>query len=112
MGKKSKSVAVDAHTDAAEDAALYAQQSALLRQRGDTLFAESKLVEALATYEQALTLTPGRSPERALLHANRAACFLRLAKLGDAVRECSAALEAEPGFGESSLSQHRVRESS
>ena len=57
-----------------------------------------RLREALSTYEHALTLTPAKGSDRALLHANRAACFLKEHKVSDAIRECSSALEAEPNY--------------
>lgn len=36
-----------------------------------------RLVDALDAYQRALSFCPGKSEERALLHANRAACYLR-----------------------------------
>ena len=64
---------------------MFAQRAASLRANADKLFATGKLADALAMYEQALTLTPDKSSERALIHANRAACFLRTTRLAEAL---------------------------
>ena len=66
--------------------------------------------EALTTYEEALTLTPSKGSERALLHSNRAACLLREGKLTEAIKECGAALEAEPGFERALVRRARAYE--
>jgi tetratricopeptide (TPR) repeat protein len=66
--------------------------------------------DALTTYEEALTLTPSKGGERALLHSNRAACLLREGKLTEAIKECGAALEAEPGFERALVRRARAYE--
>ena len=66
--------------------------------------------DALATYEEALTLTPSKGGDRALLHSNRAACLLKEGKLTDAIKECGAALEAEPGFERALVRRARAYE--
>jgi len=94
MGKKAK----PQDPVLSEDALHFASQAEELRLSGDELFAQGKLREALSTYEHALTLTPAKGSDRALLHANRAACFLKEHKVSDAIREGSSALEAEPNY--------------
>ena len=42
-----------------------------------TQHASCRLMEALVAYERALSFSPCKSSERALLHSNRAACFIR-----------------------------------
>ena len=103
MGKKGKGGDGD-------DAVVFAQKAASLRSSADKLFATGKLADALAMYEQALTLTPDKCAERALIHANRAACFLRTTRLSEAVQECTAALEAEPGYERALLRRARAFE--
>lgn len=52
-----------------------------LRERGNALFQAGDHAAALAAYTQALSLCDGE-PERAVLHRNRAACYLKLVRTG------------------------------
>ena len=126
MGKKAKS----AGEELSEDAALFRQRASELRVSGDVAFGQSKCVvpthrtpslsltreparwpQALALYDQALTLTPDKCSERALILSNRAACFLKDgSKLTEAIKECSSALEAEPGYERALLRRARAYE--
>jgi hypothetical protein len=110
MGKKTKSGGAAPPAAAGEDAALFRQRAAALRASGDGLFAQGKLREALALYDQALTLTPDKCSERALILSNRGACFLKDSRYPEALRECSAALEAEPGYERALLRRARAYE--
>ena len=64
----------------------------------------------MATYEAELGVAPASGQLRALLHANRAAAFLRGGQLSEAVRECNAALDAQPGFERALLRRARTYE--
>lgn len=52
-----------------------------LRERGNALFQAGDHAAALAAYTQALSLCDAE-PERAVLHRNRAACYLKLVRAG------------------------------
>lgn len=52
-----------------------------LRERGNALFQAGDHAAALAAYTQALSLCQAE-PERAVLHRNRAACYLKLVRAG------------------------------
>lgn len=52
-----------------------------LRARGNALFQEGDHGAALAVYTEALSLSDAAS-ERAVLHRNRAACYLKLVSAG------------------------------
>ncbi|NXN72889.1 UN45A protein, partial [Himantopus himantopus] len=67
-----------------------------LRERGNALFQAGDHAAALAAYTQALSLCDAE-PERAVLHRNRAACYLKLQSRasGDRSPCSSAAIEAD-----------------
>ncbi len=69
-----------------------------------------RLREALGTYEQALTFTPGKCSERALIHSNRAACYLKEGKLPETLKQRGAALAAEPGYERALVRRARAYE--
>lgn len=54
---------------------------AQLREQGNALFQAGDHAAALAAYTQALSLCDAE-PERAVLHRNRAACYLKLVRSG------------------------------
>jgi tetratricopeptide (TPR) repeat protein len=68
---------------------------------GNTLFKDGLYEEALLKYNLALELVPNlpASAEiRSVFHANRAACFSKLGKFDETVKECSKALELNPSY--------------
>uniref|UniRef100_A0A8C4JPB9 Unc-45 myosin chaperone A n=1 Tax=Dromaius novaehollandiae TaxID=8790 RepID=A0A8C4JPB9_DRONO len=65
-----------------------------LREQGNALFQAGDHAAALAAYTQALSLCDGES-ERAVLHRNRAACYLKLEDYAKAEADASKAIEAD-----------------
>uniref|UniRef100_A0A8C2UHB0 Unc-45 myosin chaperone A n=1 Tax=Coturnix japonica TaxID=93934 RepID=A0A8C2UHB0_COTJA len=65
-----------------------------LRERGNTLFQAGDHGAALAAYTRALSLCQA-GPERAVLHRNRAACYLKLEDYAKAEADASKAIEAD-----------------
>ncbi|KAI4354433.1 hypothetical protein L6164_003294 [Bauhinia variegata] len=68
---------------------------------GNKLFGEGKYEEALSQYERALQVVPEvpSSVEiRSICHSNRGVCFLKMGKYDNTVKECTKALELNPGY--------------
>lgn len=68
---------------------------------GNTLFLKGQYEEALSQYEYALQHapeTPSSIEIRSKCHANRAACFFKLGKFEDSIKECTKALELNPTY--------------
>uniref|UniRef100_A0A663MRN5 Protein unc-45 homolog A n=1 Tax=Athene cunicularia TaxID=194338 RepID=A0A663MRN5_ATHCN len=65
----------------------------LLRERGNALFQAGDHAAALAAYTEALSLCEAE-PEQAVLHRNRAACYLKLEDYAKAETDASKAIEA------------------
>ncbi|XP_030353708.1 protein unc-45 homolog A isoform X2 [Strigops habroptila] len=65
-----------------------------LRERGNAQFQAGDHAAALAAYTQALSLCDA-GPERAVLHRNRAACYLKLEDYTKAEADASKAIEAD-----------------
>ncbi|NXD83920.1 UN45A protein, partial [Halcyon senegalensis] len=68
--------------------------SGQLRARGNALFQAGDHGAALAAYTRALSLCDAE-PERAVLHRNRAACYLKLEDYSKAEADASKAIEAD-----------------
>ncbi|VEU45337.1 unnamed protein product [Pseudo-nitzschia multistriata] len=69
----------------------------------DNLFANAKYEEAAKIYDVCLHLDSGESTcaggrLHAILHCNRAACFMALKRFRDAMTECTAALKIYPRY--------------
>uniref|UniRef100_A0A663MS96 Unc-45 myosin chaperone A n=1 Tax=Athene cunicularia TaxID=194338 RepID=A0A663MS96_ATHCN len=64
-----------------------------LRERGNALFQAGDHAAALAAYTEALSLCEAE-PEQAVLHRNRAACYLKLEDYAKAETDASKAIEA------------------
>ncbi|XP_064525469.1 protein unc-45 homolog A isoform X1 [Pseudopipra pipra] len=65
-----------------------------LRARGNALFQAGDHGAALAAYTEALSLSDA-APERAVLHRNRAACYLKLEDYAKAEADATKAIEAD-----------------
>ena len=59
-------------------------------QKGNDLYKAAKYEEALSCYSQALVCDDVTQADKAKLHNNRAACFLKLSKFTDVVIETDA----------------------
>lgn len=68
---------------------------------GNKLFGSGRYDEALSQYELALKIAsevPSSEEVRSMCHANRAACFSKLGKYDDAIKESNKALELNPSY--------------
>lgn len=57
-----------------------AQQLKELRKEGNDLFGRKEYQKALESYDKALKLVIDNSQEKALLHSNKAACYMMFKK--------------------------------
>jgi len=75
------------------------EKAAELRQQGNDLFKAGKLHDAREAYSEAIFLMPSASSqEKAILHANRAACWQRLGRWEDVIEDCKVAIELDPSY--------------
>lgn len=64
-------------------------ESLALKEQGNSHFARGEFDEAMASYEKALEVCPKTcKEERAVYHANAAACLMKLEKWKEAVKAC------------------------
>jgi len=69
------------------------------KKRGNTAFAEKKFEDAIQEYTAAILLSPEEDKEdRAVFHANRAACYLRMEQWAEVVADCTVAIELNPRY--------------
>jgi tetratricopeptide (TPR) repeat protein len=61
-----------------------------LKAEGNQLFKDGQFKQAIRKYREAILLSPS-----AALHTNRAACYIKLNKLRDAIEDCKEAIELD-----------------
>eukprot|EP00803_Ostreobium_quekettii_P008486 evm.model.scf_2126.1 EVM.evm.TU.scf_2126.1 scf_2126:13698-15628(-) len=83
------------------------QEVADLKAKGNNLFASGDYAKALDAYDEGLKHLKDGGPECAVLHSNKAACYIQMKRFKDADRSCTAALTASPG--NSKALQRRAR---
>lgn len=71
---------------------------ASLKEAGSRAFAMKKYEEAMASWDRALEMESLSNSDAALLHNNKAACYMVGKRYRDAVSECTAALEIQPNY--------------
>ncbi|XP_064630190.1 tetratricopeptide repeat protein 1-like isoform X2 [Lineus longissimus] len=70
-----------------------------LKTSGNELFKQGCIEEAKEQYTAALALCPTCFPkERSIMYSNRAACRMRDEEYEDAIKDCSKAMELNPGY--------------
>uniref|UniRef100_A0A672G2E9 UNC-45/Cro1/She4 central domain-containing protein n=1 Tax=Salarias fasciatus TaxID=181472 RepID=A0A672G2E9_SALFA len=72
------------------------QDPAALREEGNSLFKAGDIEGAVCCYTKALKLSDTQA-ERAVLHRNRSACYLKLEEYSKAEADASKALDTDPG---------------
>ncbi|KAK9822352.1 hypothetical protein WJX74_011010 [Apatococcus lobatus] len=82
----------------AEKPASDSQGSSSLKEEGNKLFGRKEYQKALEAYDKALKTATDNAGDQALLHSNKAACYMMFSKFKEAINECSAALNAQPGY--------------
>lgn len=70
------------------------QKSLEAKERGNQLFKEGKIPEAIKEYNEAIA----RNPEDYILYSNRAACYLKLAEYHLAIKDCEKCIQINPKF--------------
>ena len=60
-----------------------------IKEEGNQYFKAGEVDKALAAYTKALNLNAASPSETAVLHKNRAACFLKQQRYADAVEDCT-----------------------
>ncbi len=80
----------------AEEDNVFLQRSRELRQEGNRHFGYGRFEHAKTSFEKALQLCEGHPKEAADLHSGLGSIHLLQRNFGDAVRECSLALEINP----------------
>jgi DnaJ family protein C protein 7 len=71
---------------------------------GNEQYKKGNFAEALALYDRAILLAPGRAP----FHCNRAAALTALGRLADAVRECELAVHCSSTNSPYLRAHHRL----
>ncbi|KAG9151841.1 hypothetical protein Leryth_002112 [Lithospermum erythrorhizon] len=80
---------------------------------GNALFKEGKYEEALLKYELALQIAstiPSSVELRSMCYSNRGACFSKLEKHTETVKECTKALELSPSYTNSLIRRAEAHE--
>ncbi|KAL7134443.1 hypothetical protein ABFS83_11G027900 [Erythranthe nasuta] len=106
--QQEKTEAVDA--EANEKAIARANDAKL---EGNSLFKDGLYEEALSKYEFAIQTVPNdplSSELQSICHANRAACYSKLGKYEETVKECTKALELNPTYLKALLRRAEARE--
>lgn len=106
--KQEKTETIDAEDS--EKALVQANDAKL---EGNSLFKDGLYEEALSKYEFALQIAPNGSSSnevRAICHANRGACFSKMGKYEETIKECTKALELNPTYIKALLRRGEARE--
>jgi TPR repeat protein len=74
-----------------------AEDADSLKARGNALFCKEKYTKAIAAYGAAKKMSKNPQQIAALL-TNRAACYMKLEKYAEAVRDCEKALKVDPSW--------------
>ncbi|KAK4431913.1 Tetratricopeptide repeat protein 1 [Sesamum alatum] len=114
----SREVKVEEQQEKTESIDIEANEKALAQANdakleGNSFFKDGQYEEALAKYEFAIHIAPdgpSSSEVRSMCHANRAACFFKLGKYEETVKECTKALELNPTYMKALLRRGEARE--
>jgi tetratricopeptide (TPR) repeat protein len=68
------------------------------KSRGNDLFKQQQHAEAIEEYDKALEVAPPDASQRAIYHANKAACLLALEDYKACIGCCSEALRVNPDY--------------
>jgi len=78
-----------------------AEKAKQCKQKGNDEYKAGQLEEAVRSYTQAVALCPDTEESKkdlAIYHCNRAACYVMLEQYDSAVKDCSVAIDLNPGY--------------
>ncbi|GAB2219183.1 hypothetical protein Drorol1_Dr00006814 [Drosera rotundifolia] len=102
--EKGEAVAEEGFEDALSESQLQLRamdQANDAKTDGNLLFKNAQYEDALLKYELALQLAPEiplSNELRAMCHANRGICYLKLGKYEETIKECTKAIELNPAY--------------
>ncbi|XP_051148671.1 protein PHOX1-like [Andrographis paniculata] len=94
------------------ETAMFISMSQELKEEGNRWFLMRDYEGALIKYDKAIKLLPSNHPDIACIRCNMAECYMQMGRgeYSMAIRECDAALEAEPGYSKALLKRARCYE--
>ncbi|EIE21525.1 hypothetical protein COCSUDRAFT_66932 [Coccomyxa subellipsoidea C-169] len=102
MGKKSAQIrnkVTSSPTANSNEAEAGSPEMLKLKDEGNRLFGRKEYQKALEAYDRALKVANVETKDDiALLHSNKAACYMMFQRYKEAVNECSSALDAVPAY--------------
>ena len=81
-----------------------------LKEQGNAFFQKGQYMKAIDCYQDALRLEDTSNEAKAILHGNKAACYLKLDQLDETVDEATKCLEYNPNYMKALFRRCKARE--